>query len=91
MVVKDDYVLIMTKQNGNITDQYQIFIEPKGSHLIQKDSWKESFLLEIESSGIPVKTLVDDNNYKIIGFPFFNRAERLSQFNEAMTNLLVAE
>lgn len=86
-----DYVLIMTKQNGNITDQYQIFIEPKGSHLIQKDSWKESFLLEIESSGIPVKTLVDDNNYKIIGFPFFNRAERLSQFNEAMTNLLVAE
>lgn len=76
-----DYVLIMTKQNGNITDQYQIFIEPKGSHLIQKDSWKESFLLEIESSGIPVKTLVDDNNYKIIGFPFFNRAERLSQFN----------
>lgn len=86
-----DYVLIMTKQNGNITDQYQIFIEPKGSHLMQKDSWKESFLLEIESSGIPVKTLVDDNNYKIIGFPFFNRAERLSQFNEAMTNLLVAE
>ena len=48
----------MTKQNGNITDQYQIFIEPKGSHLIQKDSWKESFLLEIESSGIPVKTLL---------------------------------
>ena len=86
-----DYVLIMTKQNGNITDQYQIFIEPKGSHLIQKDIWKETFLLEIESSGIPVKTLVDDNNYKIIGFPFFNRAERQSQFNEAMNNLLVAE
>ena len=86
-----DYVLIMTKQNGNITDQYQIFIEPKGSHLIQKDSWKETFLLEIKSSGIPVKTLVDDNNYKIIGFPFFNRAERQSQFNEAMNNLLVAE
>lgn len=86
-----DYVLIMTKQNGNITDQYQIFIEPKGSHLIQKDSWKETFLLEIESSGIPVKTLVDDNNYKIIGFPFFNKAERQSQFNEVMNNLLVAE
>ena len=86
-----DYVLIMTKQNGNITDQYQIFIEPKGCHLIQKDSWKETFLLEIESSGIPVKTLVDDNNYKIIGLPFFNKAERQSQFNEAMNNLLVAE
>lgn len=82
--LEPDYVLIMTKQNGNITDQYQIFIEPKGSHLIQKDSWKEKFLLEIESSGIPIKTLVDDNNYKIIGFPFFNKAERQAQFNEAL-------
>lgn len=82
-----DYVLIMTKQDGNITDQYQIFIEPKGSHLIEKDAWKEEFLLQIVESGRPVKTLVDDNNYKIIGFPFFNRAERQAQFNEAMSKL----
>ena len=45
----------------------------------------------IMTLNIPVKTLVNDNNYKITGFPFFNRAERQSQFNEAMTNLLVAE
>lgn len=82
-----DYVLIMTKQEGNITDQYQIFIEPKGSHLIEKDSWKEEFLLQIEESGRPVKTLIDDNNYKIIGFPFFNIADRQAQFNEAMSRL----
>lgn len=79
-----DYVLIMTKQEGNITDQYQIFIEPKGSHLIEKDSWKEEFLLQIEESG---KTLIDDNNYKIVGFPFFNVADRQAQFNEAMSKL----
>ena len=82
-----DYVLIMTKQEGNITDQYQIFIEPKGSHLIEKDLWKEEFLLQIEESGRPVKTLIDDNNYKIIGFPFFNVADRQAQFNEAMSKL----
>ncbi|MCD7779075.1 MAG: DEAD/DEAH box helicase family protein [Candidatus Gastranaerophilales bacterium] len=82
-----DYVLIMTKQEGNITDQYQIFIEPKGSHLIEKDSWKEKFLLQIEKSGRPVKTLIDDNNYKIIGFPFYNKADRQAQFNEAMSKL----
>lgn len=82
-----DYVLIMTKQDGNITDQYQIFIEPKGSHLIEKDAWKEEFLLQIEESGRSVKTLVDDNNYKIIGFPFFNRADRQAQFNEAISKL----
>ncbi len=82
-----DYVLIMTKQEGNITDQYQIFIEPKGSHLIEKDAWKEEFLLQIEESGRPVKTLIDDNNYKIIGFPFFNRADRQAQFNESINKL----
>ncbi len=82
-----DYVLVMTKQEGNITDQYQIFIEPKGSHLIDKDTWKEEFLLQIEESGRPVKTLIDDNNYKIVGFPFFNVADRQAQFNEAMSKL----
>lgn len=82
-----DYVLIMTKKEGNITDQYQIFIEPKGSIYIKPDVWKEEFLLQIEESGIPVKTLVDDNNYKIIGFPFFNIADRQVQFNDAMSVL----
>lgn len=82
-----DYVLIMTKQDGNITDQYQIFIEPKGDIYIKPDIWKEEFLLQIEESGIPVKTLVDDNNYKIVGFPFYNRAYRQAQFNEAMSKL----
>ena len=82
-----DYVLIMTKQENNVTDQYQIFIEPKGSHLLLNDKWKEDFLLEIEKEGIPVKTLVDDNNYKIIGFPFFNIVERQAQFNEVMAKI----
>ena len=83
-----DYVLMMTKQNGNVTDQYQIFIEPKGSHLLEKDAWKEEFLLKLEESGVPVKTLVDDNSYKIIGFPFFNVANRQAQFNEAMEKVI---
>ncbi len=83
-----DYVLIMTKKEGNITDQYQIFIEPKGSIYIKPDVWKEEFLLQIEESGIPVKTLVDDNNYKIIGFPFFNKADRQDQFVKAMMKIL---
>lgn len=83
-----DYLLIMTKNNGNITDQYQIFIEPKGSHLLLNDAWKEEFLLEIEKEGLPIKTLIDDNEYKIIGFPFFNIADRQAQFNEAMNKII---
>lgn len=83
-----DYLLMMTKNNGNITDQYQIFIEPKGAHLIAQDLWKEEFLLDIEKEGIPVKTLVDDNSYKIIGFPFFNKSEKQVQFSEAMLKII---
>lgn len=44
-------------------------------------------MLEIENEGIAMKTLIDDNNYKIIGFPFFNKADRQAQFNDAMNKL----
>ena len=39
-----DYLLFLhlPKQDGY--EQLQIFIEPKGSHLVDKDSWKEDFL-----------------------------------------------
>ena len=57
-----DYVLFLHKNKEKGYEQYQIFIEPKGSHLIKNDSWKENFLLEIEKEGITVKTLIDDNN-----------------------------
>lgn len=83
-----DYVLIMTKHEGNITDQYQIFIEPKGSHLLEKDAWKENFLLQLEESGMPMKTLIDDNNYKIIGFHFFNKENRSKEFDEDFNKYL---
>lgn len=39
----------------------------KGKHLLGKNKWKEDFLLKIEEQGIPTKTYVDDNKYKIIG------------------------
>lgn len=39
-----DYLLFLhlPKQDGY--EQLQIFIEPKGTHLVDKDSWKEDFL-----------------------------------------------
>lgn len=27
---------------------YQSYVEPKGTHLLEQDSWKEEFSLEIE-------------------------------------------
>lgn len=65
----------------------QIFIEPKGTHLVEKDSWKEDFLLQLESRAIPVTKFADDNNYKIWGFHFFNRDVREMEFDDDMKKL----
>jgi type III restriction enzyme len=42
-----DFVLFMKNKNGKELT-YQIFIEPKGKHIEQKDKWKEEFLIKIK-------------------------------------------
>ncbi|WP_201711739.1 hypothetical protein [Dolosigranulum pigrum] len=60
-------MLFLQKKGTDGYLQEQIYIQPKGKHLLGKDKWKENFLLKIEEQGIPTKTYVDDNKYKIIG------------------------
>lgn len=79
-----DFLLFLQKKGTDGYLQEQIYIEPKGSHLLEKDKWKEDFLLKIEEQGIPTKTYVDDNKYKIIGLPFFNREFRMKEFDNAL-------
>ena len=74
-----DYVLFLQKDNEDGFEQMQVFIEPKGTHLVESDKWKEDFLLQLKENAIPVKTFVDDNKYHIWGFHFFNRAIRGSE------------
>lgn len=65
------------KDLGNIS--WQIFIEPKGSQFLDengrfihgKEGWKEKFLLEITERN-ESRTLVDNDQYRIIGLPFYN-------------------
>ena len=83
-----DYLLFLHSPIADGYEQLQIFIEPKGTHLIEGDQWKEDFLLELESQSVPTKTFVDDNKYKIWGFHFFNRDNRSSEFAEDMDKLL---
>jgi type III restriction enzyme len=71
-----DYVLLLQKDNEDGYEQLQVFIEPKGTIYIEQDKWKEDFLLQLKDNAIPVKTFVDDNNYHIWGFHFFNRDKR---------------
>lgn len=75
-----DYLLFLQKKHGKGYEQMQIFIEPKGTQLLEEDKWKEQLLLSLEKEAIPVIKFVDDNQYKIWGFHFFNQEHRLKEF-----------
>jgi len=70
--IEPDFVLFL-KENGNKKwVQYQLFIEPKGTHLLKTDQWKEDFLKEIESNH-QLQITAENGNYKLIGMPFYNK------------------
>ena len=73
-----DFILLLkdkqkSSSNGvNDFLHYQIFIEPKGEHLVENDRWKEAFLEEITVEYGKDKILQKDTpHYRLIGLPFF--------------------
>lgn len=76
-----DYVLFLQKDKSDGFEQLQIFIEPKGTQLLEKDAWKENFLLQLEKEAVPTTIFVDDNDYKIWGFHFFNQNNRMKELS----------
>ena len=65
-----DFVLFLRESKTKKATVYQLFVEPKGAHLVNQDKWKEDFLREIEAQG-GAKTLFENIHYKIIGLPFY--------------------
>lgn len=63
-----DYVLLANdKRDASVS--WQIFIEPKGDHLLEHDKWKNDFLEEIEAEA---RVVAEDKNVRVIGLPFYN-------------------
>ena len=83
-----DYLLFLRKDGNDGFEQFQLFVEPKGNHLIEQDKWKENFLLQIETLGIPTKTFVDDGKYHVLGLPFYNQQFRMKEFDSAFEKML---
>ena len=81
-----DFLLFVRKRKteGNLI--YQGYVEPKGSYLLDGDFWKEEFSLRIEDNHT-IKGIYTDE-YKIIGFPFFNKGNRIVQFEIAINSWL---
>nr|WP_318540252.1 DEAD/DEAH box helicase family protein [Terribacillus saccharophilus] len=50
---------------------YQVFIEPKGNNLRDKDKWKEDFLLSL-SARSDIEVLSENENVRLIGLKFFS-------------------
>ena len=80
-----DFILFLRiKGTSDKYDNLQLFIEPKGDNLLQKDKWKNDFLEQIKQMAeVHYCTSVD--NYIVWGIPFFNESnnkEFETSFNE---------
>lgn len=87
--LEPDFVLFLVKRNQSAKLQYQIFIEPKGRHLLKEDEWKENFLISLKEKGI-LKQLADDYKHIIWGMPFYNEESRKAEFEKAFEELLTS-
>lgn len=65
-----DFILLL-KDNSNI--YYQVFVEPKGDNLLQKDEWKNLFLKEITKKYSNKVLQIEGKKYNLIGLPLFNQ------------------
>lgn len=84
-----DFILLIEKSNVSKLNKYQVYIEPKGEQLLLKDKWKEEFLLKIEDNAYVEEDLLTINDdYLILGMPFFNNIERMNEFNNGFEELL---
>jgi type III restriction enzyme len=68
-----DFLLFLKTKEENL--YYQVFIEPKGGHLLEKDKWKGDFLKEITEKYNAKTILKEENkNYRLVGLPLYNKA-----------------
>ena len=81
-----DFILFLQKGEKQ-SIHYQLFIEPKGSHLKEHDKWKQEFLQEI-SQEIKPQDMFENKQYKVIGLPFYN-SEYEEEFEATIKEKLV--
>jgi len=78
-----DFLLFCKQKEENIT--YQVFIEPKGQHLIAHDQWKEDFLNEIAKDKALIE--IHSDQYLLTAVPFYNYSNE-NEFRKALEDIL---
>lgn len=77
--------LLFCKQRDGQQMTFQVFIEPKGNHLLGYDKWKEDFLIEIRTEQKTIKIHTD--TYLITAVPFYNYNNE-NEFKRTLENTL---
>lgn len=84
-----DFVLFLRKKGEDTSTILQLFVEPKGDHLKQADSWKEAFLRDIAAQH-RIETIFQGRDYAVYGLPFFNEQGQTNvDFKAAFENAIV--
>ena len=81
-----DFVLFLREANGELLT-YQLFIEPKGQHLMEQDRWKEDFLKEIRTK-CDSRLLIENNKYSVFGVGSFYNEEHQNKFRSKFSETL---
>ena len=82
-----DFLLLLTKKEQEIELTYQVFVEPKGSHLIDKDMWKQQFLLDLKSKH-KIEQVWKGKQFIVWGMPFYNKKSENMEFKNKFNSLL---
>lgn len=85
-----DFLLFLRNQHD--ASAYQCFMEVKGEHISEKDSWKEEFMEDIENRGNKVygKSVlkIETERFKLIGFPFYKGKDDRDDFLDKLNSLM---
>jgi len=85
--LEPDFVLYLVGKEAVDTIHYQVFLEPKGGHLLKADEWKEKFLMDIHKN-FKIEQLFENRKYVVWGLPFFNSEYRMAEFEESFDELI---
>ncbi|MDT0676459.1 DEAD/DEAH box helicase family protein [Autumnicola musiva] len=77
--------LLFCREKDDKSLVYQVFIEPKGGHLIANDKWKEEFLMTLRKDKDILE--IHSDKYAITGVPFYNNSNE-NDFKESLNKVL---
>ncbi len=85
-----DFVLFLKREQPEKSLHYQIFIEPKGDHLIDYDKPKEVFLKQLRKE-YDLEQVWKGKEYILWGLPFYNKNKKRREFENAFSEIISCE